>query len=160
MGISKLVMVLNIDHNKINFVYFKGKGGKEQEILSCFTNNLVRKSGRLIDCQDVDTGERYEFKRQKNRQWFNPRKFTNLSDDDKNITIVFVLTDHTDHCDEITTVKLGDFVKRCYSSEQLRDANRYAKKYPKDQIKSGIDVREFIKNNSDVVKTIWKLVRV
>ncbi len=152
-------MVLNIDHSKINLLNFEGKGGKEQEILSCFTNNLVRKNGILFDCQDVDNGEKFEFKKQRNLQWFDPRKFTSLSDDDKNITIVFVLIDSTGHCDEITTIKLGDFVKRCYSSEQLHDANIYAEKYPKDQIKSGINIREFIKNNADIVKMIWNRQR-
>ena len=35
-------------------------------------------------------------------------------------------------------------------------ALEYAKKFPKDQIKSGIKIKDFIKNNKDSVKIIWK----
>jgi hypothetical protein len=60
----------------------------------------------------------------------------------------------------ITIVNLGDFVNKIFNVEQLLDANNYAQKHPKDQIKSGVNIREFIKINQDVVQIIWKRNRV
>jgi len=148
-------LALKINEKNVTKINFRGKGGKEKEILSCFQNNLVRRNGVLFDCQDLDTGEKYELKKQRNLQWFDPRKFLNLSKNDREIIIVFLLIDATGYCDKIATCKLGDFIDRSFNEEQLHDAGNYAKKYPKDQIKSGINVREFIKNNPDV-EIAWK----
>jgi len=147
---------LKINEEIITKINFLGKGGKEQEILTCFQNKLVRRNGVLFDCQELDTGDKYELKKQRDLQWFDPRKFFNLSKEDREIIIVLLLIEATGYCDMIATIKLGDFVDRAFDVEQLHDASNYAKKYPKDQIKSGINVREFIKNNLNVVKIIWK----
>jgi len=147
---------LQINKEKIFELNFKGKGGKEQEILSCFTNKLIRKNADLFDCEDEDTGEKYEFKKQANTQWFDPRKFYNLTEEQKKITLVFILVDKDGFCDSITSVKLGTFVEKNFSVDQLRDAYEYGKKYPKDQIKSGIHIRDFIRKEQEIVNTIWK----
>lgn len=149
-------MPLKINEAILDKLNFKGRGGKEQEILFCFKNNLVRQNGILYDCMDVDNNEKYELKKQRNLQWFDPRKYFNLSDDDQKITIVFLLIDKIGYCDMVVTVNLGDFVNKIFHNEQLQDADRYAKKYPKDQIKSGINIREFIKKYHYDVQVIWK----
>jgi len=56
----------------------------------------------------------------------------------------------------IATAKLGDFVDRSFDIKQLQDGKNYVKKYPKDQIKSGIKIREFIKNNKEILEIAWK----
>ena len=138
--------MLKINEESLNKLNFKGRGGKEQQIISCFKNNLVRQNGVLYDCIDLENNEKYELKKQRNLQWFDPRKYFGLSDEDQKITVVFLLINKSGLCDLIVTVNLGKFVNEIFSKEQLKDANIYANKYPKDQIKSGISVREFVKN--------------
>lgn len=150
-------MVLQINEDFILKCNFGGKGGKEKLIIPCFKNKLVKKSGKLFDCIDIDSNEKYELKKQKNQQWLDPRKFFNLSKEDGRITMVFVLCDSSWHCDMIATMNTADFAERAFSLKKLQDANNYAKKYPKDQIKSGIKIRELINDNKDAVKIIWKL---
>jgi len=70
--------------------------------------------------------------------------------------LVFVLWDSSEFCDIIATIRLGDFVKIAYKEEHLRSAKNYAKKFPKDQIKSSIKIRDFIKDNEDSVEILWK----
>ncbi len=149
-------MALKINKEFIRKCNFKGRGGKENQIISCFTNNLVKENAELFDCIDVDSKEKYELKKQRNQQWLDPRKFFNLSNDDKKITMVFVLYDSTGICDIIATIKLGDFVNLLYSKEHLKSAKNYATKFPKDQIKSGVKIRDFIKDNKNKVKILWK----
>ena len=150
-------MGLIINKDFISKCNFKGKGGKESQILSCFTNNLIKENGELFDCIDDDTKEKYELKKQKNLQWLDPRKFYNLSNDDKKIIMIFVLYDDSSGlCDTIATIRLGDFVKIAYMEEHLKSAKNYAKKFPKDQIKSSIKIRDFIKDNEDSVEILWK----
>jgi len=147
---------LKIIEGKISKINFKGKGGKEQEIISCFANKLIRKNSELFDCEDEDSGEKYEFKKQANTQWFDPRKFFNLTENEKKISLVFILVDKDGFCDVIFLVKLDQFVEKNFSTDQLKDAYKYGKKYPKDQIKSGVNIREFLEKNQDVVKTVWR----
>jgi len=135
---------------------FSGKGGKENLIISCFRNKLIKKNGKLFDCVDENSQERYELKKQKNQQWFDPRKFTNLSSEDKKITIIFVLSDTSGFCDILAIMNLEDFVKISFSKEQLEMAKKYAVKFPKDQIKSEIKIRELIVNNKNIVKILWE----
>ena len=126
-------MGLIINKEFISKCNFKGRGGKENQILSCFTNNLIKENGELFDCIDEDTKEKYELKKQKNLQWLDPRKFFDLSDDDKKITMVFVLYDGSSgFCDTIATIRLGDFVKIVYTDEHLESARNYAEKFPKE----------------------------
>jgi len=150
------IMVLQINEDHVLKCNFAGRGGREELIIPCFKNKLVKKSGKLFDCIDIENNEKYELKKQKNEQWLDPRKFFNLTKEEGRITMVFVLWDSSGHCNMIATMSTADFAERAFSLEKLQDANNYAKKYPKDQIKSGIKIRELINNNKDVVKIIWK----
>lgn len=149
-------MPLKINEEVLNKLNFKGRGGKEQQILSCFKNSLIRENGILYDCIDSENNEKYEIKKQVNLQWFDPRKYFELSSKERNITIVFLLINEGGYCDIVATVRLDDFVNKMFSKQQLADADIYAKKYPKDQIKSGIFIRKFIENHSNIVQIIWK----
>ena len=149
-------MVLRINEGFVLKCNFGGKGGKEKQIIPCFKNKLVKKSGKLFDCIDIDNNEKYELKKQKNQQWLDPRKFFNLTKEEGRIIMVFVLCDTSWHCDMIATTSTADFAERAFSLQKLQDAHNYAKKYSKDQIKSGIKIRELIKSNEDAVKIIWK----
>ena len=65
----------------------------------------IKENGILFDCIDIDTKKKYELKKQKNDQWLDPSKFFNLSEDDKQITMVFILYDkNSGLCDMIATI--------------------------------------------------------
>jgi|SaaInlStandDraft_6_1057023.scaffolds.fasta_scaffold51053_2 hypothetical protein len=150
-------MTLIINDDFIRKCNFKGRGGKENEVISCFLNNLIKENGILYDCIDIDTKKKYELKKQKNDQWLDPSKFFNLSNEDKEITMVFILYDkNSGLCDMVATISLGNLIKIIFTEDHLKSAESYAKKFPKDQIKSGIKIKDFIKNNKDSVKIIWK----
>ena len=42
-------MTLIIDKNFISKCNFKGRGGKENEVISCFSNNLIKENGILFN---------------------------------------------------------------------------------------------------------------
>ena len=147
---------LIVDESFVEKCNFGGRGGKENQVIACFKNNLIKENGELFDCVDAETGKKYELKKQKNLQWLDPRKFFNLSEDDKNITMVFLLYDSLGFCDIIATIKLGSFVEQVYSKEHLESAKYYAKKFPKDQIKSGIKIRDFLKNYDGKMNILWQ----
>ena len=150
-------MTLIVNDDFIRKCNFKGRGGKENEVISCFSNNLIKENGILFDCIDIDTKKKYELKKQKNDQWLDPSKFFNLSEDDKQITMVFILYDkNSGLCDMIATISLGDLVKTTFTNEHLESAEKHVKRFPKDQIKSSIKIRDLVKNNKDHVKIIWK----
>ena len=73
-------MTLIVNDDFIRKCNFKGRGGMEKLIISCFLNKLNRSSVPLYDCMDIDTKKKYEFKKQRNDQWLDPIKFFNLSD--------------------------------------------------------------------------------
>jgi hypothetical protein len=150
-------MTLVVNDDFIRKCNFKGRGGKENQIISCFSNNLIRKNEILFDFVDIDTKKKYEFKTQRNDQWLDPSKFSKLTNEDKKITVIFILYDkNSGLCDMVATISLGDLVKILYTDEHLKSAENHVKKFPKDQIKSSIRIRDFIKNNEDSVKIIWK----
>ncbi len=150
-------MTLVVNDDFIRKCNFKGRGGKENQIISCFSNNLIRKNEILFDFVDIDTKKKYEFKTQRNDQWLDPSKFSKLTNEDKKITVIFILYDkNSGLCDMVATISLGDLVKILYTDEHLKSAENHVKKFPKDQIKSSIRIRDFIKNNKDSVKIIWK----
>jgi len=71
----KRIILLKPNKEILEKLNFKGRGGKEQQILSCFKNNLIRHNGILFDCIDSESNEKYELKKQRNLQWFDPRKY-------------------------------------------------------------------------------------
>jgi hypothetical protein len=48
-------MTLVVNDDFIRKCNFKGRGGKENQIISCFSNNLIRKNEILFDFVDIDT---------------------------------------------------------------------------------------------------------
>ena len=149
-------MSLVVNKNIIEKLDFSGKGGKEDLIISCFENKIIKKNDKLFDCIDIESQKKYELKKQKNQQWLDPKKYANLSSEDKKITIVFVLCNSSGFCDMLATMNLGDFVKVVFSKEQLEMAKKYAEKFPKDQIKSGVNIRGLVSKNRNIVDILWE----
>ena len=69
-----------------------GKGGGEKAFAPALLD-FKRVSACLFDFLNEITQEKLELKKQKDLQWFDGWKYHNLSADDRNITMLFVLHD-------------------------------------------------------------------
>ncbi len=95
------------DSSSISDLSVGGYGGKESEINRMFPS-CVRVNATMYDFKSPD-GVRLEVKKQKDLQWFDLYKYHNLSDEDKQIHMVFV--NHIDGIiDNVISIRLGDFI--------------------------------------------------
>jgi len=142
----------------------KGKGGKEEEILALFKDNLKRVSASLYDAENKRTGKKYEFKKQAKDQWFDISKYQDLSRKDKAIIMTFILHNEGE-IDKIGVLTLGKFLNRLLGDKRydelgwtetiMRQLNRVKKKAPQFQAKVKLDVRKFVEDNDDIVNIIF-----
>ena len=68
---------LKVDKKALMKANIGGRGGKEKALLPIF-KDLTRVNESLYDCVDSQ-GQKYEFKKQQDLQWFDIRKYSNLS---------------------------------------------------------------------------------
>ena len=150
-------MKILFDLSCVDSLSLKGQGGKEKEISKILTKELgwERKSHSLYDYHNAKENEYFEIKKQADCQWFDPTKYSSLSEDQKNIKLVFVLINKIGHIDKISIVNTGDFVKSVWTEEELKDSESYHQKYPKTQLKKGLSVRDWLKNNNSFVTNIY-----
>ena len=106
--------MLEINENQIMSANLSGRGGKEGAVLSLFVDDLTRVNDVLFDAIDSN-GNKFEFKKQANLQWFDIGKYYNLTEEEKNINMVFLL--HKDgKLEKVAIIKLGKFIERLTSS--------------------------------------------
>ena len=162
-----------IDKTTVKSVSLCGKGGREALLEKVF-KGCVRKNERLYDA--VQNGIKLEFKKQMDLQWFDAGKYHDLSDKDRAIQMVFVLTHKQSQknkkagligkIEKIFTISLGDMLDTLTSSKTYRKwgwewSNRKAchkqkKKYPTQQAKIKIEVRKFLRENPSKCSVIWE----
>lgn len=150
--------MIPIDFSFIDSLNFSGKGGKEKELCSLLTESKgwKRQSNKLFDFINEKSDILLEVKKQKDLQWFDPSKYANITEKEKDIDILFVLIGKSGTIDSLHTMKTKHFVENVWTEQQLKDAFEYITKYPKDQIKSGIKIRTFIENNCNKTNTLYK----
>ncbi|MBO1664567.1 hypothetical protein JKA13_25080, partial [Vibrio parahaemolyticus] len=130
-------------------------GGKEELVVSLFSNKLTRESKALYDLIDADTGNKYELKKQKDLQWLDPSKYYNLSEEDKQITMVFVCYQPSG-VDLIFTCSLGDLVEIEYSEEIVTACKNVRIVDPSIQTKKGLKTRAFLKSNRSICNVLYE----
>jgi hypothetical protein len=150
--------MIPIDFSLIDTVNFSGKGGKEKELCSLLTESMgwKRQSNKLFDFVNNESEILLEVKKQKDLQWFDPSKYANITKEEKDIDILFVLIGKNGTIDSLHTMKTEHFVENVWTEQQLKDSFDYITKYPKDQIKSGIKIRTFLDNNYNKTNTLYK----
>ena len=155
--------MLTVDKNKVLNINVGGRGGKEAVLMPLFNESLQRVSASLYDAV-TPCGEKLEFKKQANTQWFDLPKYYNLSDDERNINMIFVL--HQDgKVQKIARVKLGNMLERLldnpkyadkgWTSEMLESLHYLKRKHPRFQAKVGLDTKPFLVDNKDIVEVIY-----
>jgi len=148
-----------IEKQNIPLLNLKGQGGKEGEFakILLMRDGWVRRNHNLYDYENDRISTLLEIKKQQDVQWFDPSKYANLSDIERDITILFCLTDEGGRVEKLFTVITEDFINRVYTKEHLLDSFQYKLKYPKTQLKDSISIRKFFKNNIDIIDLIYTI---
>ena len=122
----------NINRQNID-VDLRGMGGGEKKIAKLFPN-LERVSESLYDFIDPKTGEKIEVKKTANEKlqcWIDPTKYTDLTDEERQITFRFIYYDKEDgkfiDCVDFT---LGEVIDKI-PEEILFYAKKIAEAFPK-----------------------------
>tara|TARA_Y100000310_G_C20225620_1_gene597766 strand:- start:84 stop:569 length:486 start_codon:yes stop_codon:yes gene_type:complete len=130
-----------------------GKGGAEKLFLTVLSEGWERVSQSLYDFVNRDTKRKMELKKQANQQWFDVWKYHNLSDDDRQILMTFLV--HKDGIvDYVWSIALGDMIdtllsddeytKDGWTSDNLADEYKKKQLYPGRQSKSPLKVKKFV----------------
>jgi hypothetical protein len=153
-----------MDLSKAAGIKLLGRGGKEQEI-SGLLPNFKRVSSSLYDFERFYDGGviRVEVKKQKNLQWFDSGKYYNLSKDDRDIFILFVLTDDKGSVDAILCVPLGKFInwlcenkrEEGWTEEVMKKGHEWKSMGYKVQLKVPVKIRDIFTEKSGLFDVIY-----
>ena len=153
-------------------VNLSGRGGKET-LLSKVFENTQRVNAELYDLKDTD-GSLLELKKQADTQWFDAGKYHDLSKINKQIEMVFILTSKGRKSDpvkkgmieKIFTIKLGHLLEILTSTKKYQKwgwewpniqlCYEQKQKYPSQQAKVKIEMRDFLKENKKDCTIIWQ----
>ena len=165
--------MITINKKNAKSVKLNGKGGKEALLTKVF-KGCIRENAPLYDATQNDV--KIEFKKQMDLQWFDAGKYHNLSDKDRAIEMVFILTHKKSKknakarlvgkIEKIFTIPLGDMLDTLISSKTYREwgwewsnieaCSDQKVKYPTQQAKIKIEVRKFLRENPSKCTVIWK----
>jgi len=151
--------------NDIHNLQISGRGGKEKDISSIFSN-ANRVSAALYDYEIVDGENLYhiEIKKQANDQWFDIRKYHNLSKHEQEILMLFVI--HQDNqIKTVAIIQLGrlleillthdEFKRYGWSPKVIKIAQELHDECPELQFKAKLKVLHFVKNFRDEFQIIY-----
>ncbi len=111
---------MRLDKEVIETISMAGKGGGEKAFAAALID-FKRVSACLYDFVNENTQEKVELKKQKNLQWFDGWKYHNLSEEDKIITMLFVLHDG-DKVSNIYSMPLGTMIDTLLSDPEYNEA--------------------------------------
>ena len=75
----------------ISEINMGGRGGGEKKFAPALGSEWELSSKPLYDFVNIETGAKIELKKQKNQQWFDGWKYHNLSEEDKQIIMLFTM---------------------------------------------------------------------
>ena len=129
-----------------------GRGGKEAVLLPIFNEKLKRTNESLYDCVDSQ-GQKYEFKKQQDLQWFDIAKYNNLTKEQKLINMVFIVHKKGKPCG-IYSMKLGDmlaflcnnkkYAKDGWTPEVMKMGAIIKEIAPSVQLKAPLKIKKFV----------------
>jgi hypothetical protein len=153
-----------IDESVILNLNIGGRGGKEASLLPLFPD-YKRVSAPLYDfVSSKDSKDRIETKKQANCQWFDVGKYHNLSEEDKNISMMFLVHDKG-AIKHIFRVSLGDMLdilcsdsehqKSGWTFDNVQQCSILKNKYPSMQVKVKLNVKSFYKKYKKQLETLY-----
>lgn len=148
---------------KLKIANVAGAGGKEREIVECF-EDLVVTSQELYDAVD-EHGNKYEFKKQNDTQYFDTGKYGNLSEEEEKIWMVFIQHEKG-LVNNVQKIRLGELLKSLgdnkefaelgWSEEAIQMDYELKQRYPKKQLKTRLAVKKFLKDYDGELISVFK----
>lgn len=128
---------------------FKGQGGKES-IYEEFANQILslplkRQSDQMYDFINQSTNQKIEFKKQVNQQWFDASKYYQLTEEEENILMHFLLIDKNGIPKSVYEIKLITFVDLNFTPEYIKLCYELKQKFPKHQSKMDLKILDEVK---------------
>ena len=139
-------------------VNLKGQGGSEKKLLNIFqtSKGWRRTSNSLYDFENVISHQKVEIKKQKNQQWIDPSKYSNLTDTQKKILMIFLQIDDDGDVEAAHAVSTENLVDRLWDSDTMEAAHKLKQVCPQVQVKYPIMVKKFFSTHTDISKTVYK----
>lgn len=137
---------------------FKGQGGKEK-IYEIFANDILklplkRQSHKLYDFVNLENDQKIEFKKQCNQQWFDASKYYNLSDNDNDIVMHFLMVNKNGNADKVYEIKTKTFIDTFFDKEYIRMCHEISIKFPRHQNKIDFKILDLVIRPE--FKLIWE----
>lgn len=154
--------MIKVNNKKAQKANLSGKGGKEYLLKEVFTIEGIECKRVNKPLYDFIQGDyKIEFKKQGDTQWFDIGKYHNLKQEDKNIDMVFIVTSKgkvdklpVGEIMYIATMKLGTMIYLLlnnekynalgWTKENFKTCYEQKIKYPTQQAKVKLDIRDFI----------------
>ena len=111
---------MRLDNKVISEISMAGKGGGEKAFAPALID-FERVSACLFDFVNDSTQEKIELKKQKNLQWFDGWKYHNLREEDRRITMLFVLHDG-EKVSSIYSMPLGTMIDTLLSDSEYNES--------------------------------------
>ena len=146
---------LTLDHNIIRNVNIGGIGGQEKIIKTFFTNtNVIRSNSKMYDF--IIDGIKVEIKKQGGGQWFDFSKYHNMSTEDRDILILFLMH-NKGIITQIVGMQLGTFIDLVVADADFPEWTPFKmylgfieKKYsPRLEHKAPLNMKHFVKKYYD-----------
>lgn len=144
---------MRLDEKLLGKINVGGKGGAEKLFLTVLSEGWERVSASLYDFVNRATRRKIELKKQANQQWFDVWKYHDLSEDDRQILMTF-LVHKKGAVEYVWSIALGDMIDTLLSDDEYTKdgwtadnlADEYKKKqmYPGRQSKSPLKVKKFV----------------
>ena len=130
--------------------------GTEKQLLPLFCEGTKRVNAKLYDFQQP-SGLKIETKKMLDQQWFDIGKYYNLSQDEKEIVMLFILHDNGKINNKLYSIKLGEFLNICCNDvdlnkygwdwDNIKIQSQQKQKYKNFQTKTLIRMKKFIKKH-------------
>tara|TARA_Y100000592_G_C5455270_1_gene311055 strand:- start:876 stop:1394 length:519 start_codon:yes stop_codon:yes gene_type:complete len=165
--------MIKINKKQAQKANLSGRGGKEFILKHVFTVDGVECKRVNKPLYDFTQGNhRLEFKKQSNTQWFDVGKYHNLKQNDEDIDMVFIVTSKgkADNLPQgqiiyIAVMRLGTMLNLLlntskynqlgWTKENLKTCYEQKLKYPTQQAKVKLNVRNFLRENKSYMKALF-----
>ena len=155
---------MNLNKNQIDKINVGGRGGKEG-IFAPVLTEYKRVSESLYDFVHVkNNSKKIEIKKQQNLQWFDAGKYHDLTQDQKNILMMFV--NHVKgSVQSIYTISLGKFIETLcsdssyqedgWTQENIEAGHVQKVAFPRMQVKVPLKVLDFVERYPNQVTKVY-----
>ena len=144
---------MKVNKEKIKETDISGRGGKEKLILPILPEGYKRVSAALYDFLSPDGKIKIEIKKQQNLQWFDIGKYSNLSEEDLKIIMLFI-NHKKGKIENIYSIPLGEMLDLLtsdqkyrvwgWTKENIKLCGEQKKKFSTMQVKVQLKVRSTI----------------